>query len=162
MTARRFRAGRDGVAVRLSRQEREAFAAVLSQFRALLLNEAHPSLMRFQPPVHIHDSEAEKEFWDMVGGQLLRHRLKAIETVEAGLEDSTIDHGAVEAWLQTINGLRLYLGDAIGVAQAMFEPPGPDSEPDQFGRFALYEWLGGLLDQLVSVAGQDLAADSGE
>ena len=156
MSARHFRRGRDGIAVSFSAVERGGFAAVLSQFRELLIGGKHPGLMRFQPPVHIHDAKAEEEFWDLVGDTLLRHRLEAIDTVEDGLKGAVLDESAVEAWLQTLNSLRLYLADSIGVANAVFEPPKPDEAPQEAARYALYEWLGGLLDQLVSTAADTL------
>ena len=152
MSARRFKAGRDGITVRMGAAERAGFKSVLQQFQELLLSDGHPGMMRFQPPVHIHDAKAEKEFWDMVGGQLLRHRLEAIETVEEGLEGSVLNEAAVEAWMQTLNSLRLYLADSIGVNEAMFEPPAPDASNEESNRYMLYEWLGAMLDQLVSVA----------
>ena len=156
MSAKRFKAGRDGITVRMAAQERAGFKSVLAQFHKLLLSDAHPGLMRFQPPVHIHDANAEKEFWDMVGGELLRHRLEAIETVEAGLEGAVLDETAVEAWMQTLNSLRLYLADSMGIGEAMYEPPEATASDEEAGRYMLYEWLGAMLDQLVTVAAEAL------
>ena len=156
MAPRRFRPGPDGITVVLRDEERTGLAAVLQQFRELLISDKDPCLLRFQPPVHIHDRKAEKEFWDMVGGPLLRHRLEAIDTVEAGLDGGTLDDEAMAAWMQTLNGVRLYLGNTLNVAQATFEPPHPDDAPQEAARYMLYEWLGGLLDQLVAVAAEGL------
>jgi len=88
----------------------------------------------------------------MAGDSLLRHRLEAIDTVEAGLDGAPLDGEGVEAWMQTLNSVRLYLGNTLEVGAATFNPPREDDQPREAARYVLYEWLGGLLDQLVTVA----------
>ena len=136
--------------------ERAGLAAVLEQFRQLLVGGKDASLLRFQPPVHIHDRKASEEFWEMAGDSLLRHRLEAIDTVEAGLDGTPLDDDGVSAWMQTLNSVRLYLGNTLEVGAATFNPPQEGDEPQEAARYVLYEWLGGLLDQLVEVAAQGL------
>ena len=160
MPRARFRHGAEGIIVTLRKEERSAVAAILEQFRQLLVGGKDPSLLRFQPPVHIHDRRASEEFWEMTGDSLLRHRLEAIETVEAGLDGAPLDDDAVAAWMQTINSVRLYLGSTLEVGAATFNPPQEGDQPRQAARYALYEWLGGLLEQLVLVATTDLPAGS--
>ena len=157
MPGARFRPGPDGIRVTLRDDERAGLAAVLDQFRQLLVGGRGPSLLRFQPPVHIHDPKASEEFWDMAGDSLLRHRLEAIETVEAGLDGTPLDDDGVEAWVQTLNSVRLYLGNTLEVGAATFNPPQEGDQPQEAARYVLYEWLGGLLDQLVMVAAEALA-----
>ncbi len=156
MARRRFRAGPGGIAVTLRDEERDGLAAVLEQFRQLLVGGKDPSLLRFQPPVHIHDREASEEFWDMAGDSLLRHRLEAIDTVEAGLGGAPLDDDGVAAWMQTLNSVRLYLGNTLEVGAATFDPPRAGDQPREATRYMLYEWLGDLLDQLVTVAAETL------
>ena len=156
MAGARFRAGPDGISVTLRDDERAGLAAILEQFRQLLLGGRDASLLRFQPPVHIHDHEASEEFWEMAGDSLLRHRLEAIDTVEAGLDGTPLDNEGVEAWMQTLNSVRLYLGNTLEVGAATFDPPQEGDQPQEAARFVLYEWLGGLLDQLVMVAAETL------
>ena len=152
MARGRFRLGPDGITVTLREAEREGIAAVLEQFRELLLEGTDTSMLRFQPPVHIHDHKASEEFWDMAAGPLLRHRLEAIDIVEAGLAGTPLDDEAVAAWMQTLNSLRLYLGNTLEVGAATFDPPRPGDRPQEAARYMLYEWLGGLLDEFVSTA----------
>ena len=156
MARRRFRAGPDGITVTLRDDERDGLAAILEQFRQLLVGGKDPSLLRFQPPVHIHDREASEEFWEMAGDSLLRHRLEAIDTVEAGLGGAPLDDDGVAAWIQTLNSVRLYLGNTLEVGAATFDPPQAGDQPQDAARYMLYEWLGGLLDQLVTVAAETL------
>ena len=152
MARGRFRLGPDGITVTLRDEERAGLAAVLEQFRQLLLEGTDTSMLRFQPPVHIHDESASEEFWEMSAGPLLRHRLEAIDTVEAGLAGASLDDEAVAAWMQTLNSLRLYLGNTLEVGAATFDPPREGDRPQEAARYMLYEWLGGLLDQLVTTA----------
>ena len=156
MARGRFRVGPGGITVTLRDDERDGLAAVLEQFRQLLVGGKDPSLLRFQPPVHIHDREASEEFWDMTGDSLLRHRLEAIDTVEAGLGGAPLDDDGVAAWMQTLNSVRLYLGNTLEVGAATFDPPQTGDQPQDAARYMLYEWLGGLLDQLVTVAAKTL------
>ena len=156
MAPARFRLGPEGVVVALRDDERAGLAAVLEQFRDLLVEGKGPSLIRFQPPVHIHDPQATEEFWSMVGDTLLRQRLEAIDTVEAGLGGAALNDDAVAAWMQTLNSVRLYLGNTLEVGAATFDPPDARHQPHEAARYMLYEWLGGLLDQLVAVAAEIL------
>ena len=156
MAGGRFRRSSDGIKVTLRNDERAGLESVLDQFRQLLLAGNDISMLRFQPPVHIGDDAATEEFWDMAAGPLLRHRLEAIETVEAGLAGAVLDDEAVAAWMQTLNSLRLYLGNTLEVGAATFEPPTQDANPRAATHYMLYEWLGGLLDQLVAAAATTL------
>lgn len=156
MPGARFRPGPDGISVRLRDDERAGLAAILEQFRQLLVGGKDPSLLRFQPPVHIHDRRASEEFWEMTGDSLLRHRLEAIDAVEATLDGAPLDDDGLAAWMQTLNSVRLYLGNTLEVGAATFNPPAEGDQPQEAARYVLYEWLGGLLDQLVAVAAQDL------
>ncbi len=161
MVARRFRPSPDGIKVTLRDNEQAGLQSILEQFRKILLGGKDSSLLRFQPPVHIHDPEASEEFWDMAGDSLLRHRLEAIDTVEASLRGASLDGEATEAWLQTLNGVRLYLGNSLEVGAATFDPRQISAEPREAARYMAYEWLGGLLDQLVEAATEDLGPGSG-
>lgn len=156
MASKPFRPSRDGIEVALGDDERAGLAAVLEQFRAVLLGGKDSSLLRFQPPVHINDPAASEEFWDMAGDALLRHRLEAIDTVEAGLHGTPLDDEATAAWMQTLNSVRLFLGNTLAVGAAAFDPPQLAEEPGDAARYMLYEWLGGLLNELVTTAAESL------
>ena len=162
MARGRFRLGPDGITVAVRDTERAGLVEVLEQFRQLLVGGKGPSLLRFQPPVHIHDRKASEEFWNMVGDTLLRHRLEAIDTVEAGLDGAPLDDDAVSAWMQTLNSVRIYLGNTLEVGSATFDPPRASDHPQDAARYMLYEWLGGLLDELVAVAAETLPPSRGD
>ena len=149
---RRFRLTDDGIDVSLPDDERDILTALLSQFRELLMIDDDPNLTRLKPVAHPDDPEASREYTELVGDQLLRQRLEAIEAVEGGLEGATLDDEGIAAWLQTINGLRLVLGERLDVTEDL----DVDQRDPEAPAYALYEWLGWLLEQLVRAAADDL------
>ena len=183
---RRFRHTRRGVVVSMTKVERKALASVLDQFRQLLFIGTDPNLACLEPPACLDDPDTELEYRAMAANRMLRHRLEAIETVEAGLHEGILDYDAVSAWMQTINGIRLYLGERLGIGGSpgseSSEMESYDSERESYDRAAteadqdeviaehpqvatdqhdenlmpIYEWLGGLLEQLVEAAAEDL------
>ena len=149
---RRFRLTDDGIDVSLPDDERDILATLLSQFRELLMIDDDPNLTRLKPVAHPDDPEASREYTELVGDQLLRQRLEAIEAVEGGLEGATLDDEGIAAWLQTINGLLLVLGERLDVTEDL----DVDQRDPEAPAYALYEWLGWLLEQLVRAAADDL------
>ena len=92
----------------------------------------------------------------MAATTLLDHRLNAIDIVQTHLtelgetdEPVVADDSQVAAWMQTLNAMRLYLGERLGVAE---HPDGPDAEHPEAPLFAAFVWLGGLLEELVEAA----------
>ena len=146
---RRFRPGPGGIEVSLPEDEQQILVTLLDQFREMLMVDDDPNLERLKPPARPDDPEASREFAEMVGDQLLRQRLEAIESVEGGIDGGPLDEDATAAWLQTINGLRLVLGQRLDVTEDL--EPLDERDPDA-PAFALYEWLGWLLEQLIRAA----------
>ena len=155
--ARRFKHTRERIIVELDDDEREALGAVLDQFRELLMMDSDPNLGRLKPPAYPDDPEANRHYREMVGDELLRQRLEAVEIVEAGIAGATLDNEAVQCWMQTLNGVRLFLGDRLGIEEDSF-PTGSTEEDIDLDKGArmLYEWLGWLLEQLIRAATKDL------
>ena len=150
---RRFRLTDGGIDVSLPEDEQDILATLLDQFRELLMIDEDPNLARLKPVAHPDDPEASREFTEMVGDQLLKQRLEAIEQVERGLDGATLDDEGIAAWLQTINGLRLVLGQRLDVTEDL---DAIDQRDPEAPAYALYEWLGWILDQLVRAASDDL------
>jgi hypothetical protein len=150
---RRFRWKGGQVIVNLSDDEQQILANVLPQLRELVMAETDPVLRRLSPVARPDDDEAETGYREMVDNDLLRSRLEAIETVEAGIGGTALDGEGVSAWMHSLNALRLVLGERLDV-----EILGNDAlqnlsdDDDRVGVVALYEWLGWLLEQLVVAA----------
>lgn len=152
----RFRHTRQGVVVALPKPERKVLKSVVEQFRQLLFSGSDPNLTRLEPPACPKDPDTEIEYRAMASTQLLRHRLEAIDVVEAGLNGATLKSDAVAAWMQTLNGIRLYMGERLGVSGTTGLPS--DDHPDA-NLVPLYKWLGSLLEQLVDAASEGLPPD---
>ncbi len=160
---RRFHLRRDGtVRVSLPADERDLLRSLLVQYRHLLDrgDDADPALRRLHPPARPDDPDAERDWRDLVDGQLRRHRLDAVDRVTATLDGADLDDDGVDAWLRTLTALRLVVGERIGA----FDPPGtgapegahdPTRGDDTGGAHPLavvHDWLALLLELLVDEA----------
>lgn len=141
------------VVVDLPEDEQDMLAQVLPQLRELVMGEADPALRRLSPPARPDDEEAETFYRQMVTDELLASRLEAIDVVEAGIGGAALDDEGIAAWMQSLNALRLVLGERLDV-----DVIGHDvlhdlsDDDDRVPIVALYEWLGWLLEQLVDAA----------
>jgi len=150
---RRFRWRGDVVIVDLPDDEQEMLRHVLPQLREMVLTDTDPALRRLRPEARPDNDEAEAAYRELVDDDLLRSRLEAIEIVETGIGGAALDSEAVSAWMHSLNALRLVLGERLDVDvlghEALEALPDDD---DRVGIVGLYEWLGWLLEQLVSAA----------
>ena len=145
---RRFRESTQGVIVDLPEEEQEILAGLLVQLRELFMADRDPMLRRLKPPARPDSEEAEKGYREMVDDQLLQDRLESIEIVEAGIEGTTLSEGDIGAWMHTLNSMRLILGERLSVEGADLGANDVGAGPTG----AIYEWTGGLLEQLVAAA----------
>ncbi|MEM9467993.1 MAG: DUF2017 family protein [Actinomycetota bacterium] len=150
---RRFRWKDGEVVVELPDDEQEMLAHVLPQLRELVMGETDPALRRLSPPARPDDEEAEAFYRQMVTDELLRSRLEAIEVVETGIGGTMLDDAGVDAWMHSLNALRLVLGERLDVDVLGHDALHDLAEDDDRAPVvALYEWLGWLLEQLVDAA----------
>ena len=91
-------------------------------------------------------------YQEMVGDDLLRTRLELLDIVEEGFGGATLDDGAVAAWMQSLNNMRLILGERLSLEGVDLESSAGPDEPAGF----LFEWIGGLLELLVRAAAPSL------
>lgn len=133
--------------VALPREEREALGEFLGQLRGMLVDDSDPSLRRLKPPAQPDDPASELDYREMIGDDLLTARLEAIDIVESGLDGATLDEDDVAAWMQSLNCLRLVLGERFEV-----EGVDPDIADSDSPMFDIYHWLAWLLEQLVEAA----------
>ncbi len=144
---RRFRNHKGLVVVALPSDESKVLGEFMSQLRGLLIGGTDPSLRRLKPPARPDDPESEHDYREMIDDDLQQVRLNAIDTVEAGLDGVTLDGEGIAAWMQSLNCLRLVLGER-------FETEGinPDDGSSDSPMIDLYHWLAWLLEQLVDAA----------
>lgn len=148
------RIGPGRFAVRLPRPERLLVRSLLPQLRQLV-EEKDPTTRRLFPPAYPDDPDKEQEFQSMMGSELAASRLAAIETIKKTLGDKELDLPALEQWMEAINSLRLVLGTRLDVGEDLptLEPDDPDASA-----YAVYEYLGWLMEQAVAAMSEDLAA----
>lgn len=113
-----------------------------------------PALARLFPDAYADDEEAAAEFRRFTERSLRDLKLAHARTVLENLERSggkvVLGDGDVQAWLGTLNDLRLALATRIGLEEDNHEdflelPP----EHPAYALFHLYDWLSFLLETLV-------------
>jgi hypothetical protein len=134
--------------LRLSREERDVLRALPGELRALLGTD-DASLRRLTPPAYEDDPEREREYRQMVGDDLLRQRLQALEAMESTIDARTIDEEQLTAWLGALNDLRLVLGTRLEVTEEMYEE-GIPAEHHRAPTFAVYQYLSWLEEHVVA------------
>ncbi|MGH9260943.1 MAG: DUF2017 family protein, partial [Acidimicrobiales bacterium] len=140
--------------VRLRPNERVLVADLVGQLREqLVASTDEPSVRRLFPPAYPEDPERDAGYQVLTRDELLEHRLAALDTVEATLDGSELDDAGMTAWMSTLNSLRLVLGTRLDVDE---ELPQLDAADPLAPAYAVYEYLGWLLSQVVDSLSTDL------
>ncbi len=147
------RVGAGRFALRLPRPERLLLRSLLSELQQLVEGR-DPTTRRLFPPAYHDDPEKEREYQSLMGSELAASRLSAIETVRKTLNESELDQQALERWMEAINSLRLVLGTRLEAGEEL--PVGAPDDPDA-PAYAVYEYLGWLMEQAVQAISVDLA-----
>jgi hypothetical protein len=148
------RRGRGRYQVTLRPNERVLVADLVDQLREqLLASTDDPSVRRLFPPAYPDDAERDAGYQVLTRDELLEHRLAAIDVVESSLDGDDLDEAGMNAWMSTLNALRLVLGTRLDVDEEL--PPLDDDDP-LAPAYAVYEYLGWLLSQVVDVLSRDL------
>lgn len=113
-----------------------------------------PDTKRLFPTAYVDDRDKEAEYQGMMAGELAAGRLAAIKTVEETIDEPEIDLPALENWMEAINSLRLVLGTRLEVGEDL---PMLDIDHPDAPAYAVYEYLGWLMEQAVRAMSQDLA-----
>lgn len=172
MTRRPFKHHPDGVLVRFDAEEAEVLRAWFDQLEILIDEPGAlgPEVARRLAPVaYPEDPLAEDEYQQLNELFTGQERRDALRTVRQVLESSGGRGGAVravvstddaEAWLMSVNHLRLALGTALGVEQDV-DPAVDPGDPD-FPLYAGYMQLGFLLEGMLAAVDPGAAAWEGE
>jgi hypothetical protein len=118
-----------------------------------------PVLARLLPAGYRDDDEAAAEFRRYTEGDLRAAKRASAERVLAGLQAGprlSLDEEAAQAWLGTLNDLRLSLGTTLSVTEDTYAEMARLRPSDPRARLlAVYGWLGYLQETLVTaVAGE--------
>ena len=113
-----------------------------------------PALARLFPDAYSDDDEAASEFRRFTERSLRDGKLAHARTVLDGLaragDKITLSDGEAQAWLGTLNDLRLTLGSRLDIQEDSHElfAALPQDDP-AFGAFWVYDWLTYLQETLV-------------
>jgi hypothetical protein len=144
--------------VKLRPSERVLMGDLVVQLREqLLASTDDPSVRRLFPPAYPDDPERDAGYQVLTRDELLEHRLAALDTVEESLDGAELDDAGLRAWMSTLNSLRLVLGTRLDVDEEL--PALADDDP-LAPAYAVYEYLGWLLSQVVDVLSRDLPPPS--
>jgi hypothetical protein len=149
------RAGPGRFLLRLDPQERRILGSLVAELRAELVDpeSAVPggALARLYPPAFPGDPEAEAAFADLVLADLVETRQDRAAIVEATIDAQELDDAQAEAWLDTLNDVRLVLGSSLGMdvgddagKRTHDDPDDPDAM-----REAVFAYLGWLVAAFV-------------
>jgi Domain of unknown function (DUF2017) len=148
------RRGKGRYQVKLRPNERVLVADLVGQLREqLVASTDDPSVRRLFPPAYPDDPARDAGHQVLTRDELLEHRLAALDTVEATLDGSELDDAGMTAWMSTLNSLRLVLGTRLDVDE---ELPPLDAADPLAPAYAVYEYLGWLLSQVVDSLSTDL------
>ena len=140
-----------GYQVNLGRIERQVLQQAFDDLRVLLANE-DPATRRLFPPAYVAQPELEAEFRGLVGDDLVRSKLEAVDLVERTIDGATVDRDELEAWMRAINSVRLVIGTRLDIGEEPFEVQADD--PD-LPLYAVYDFLSSLLGVIVGVLARD-------
>ena len=107
-------------------------------------------MARLYPSAAPEDPRADASYRRLVHEDLEAGRRARIAVVEATLDSRSLDDEQAEAWLQTLNDLRLVLGTRLGVTDDA-ESEAVDPEDPQAAARILYAYTGWLEGQFVDV-----------
>jgi hypothetical protein len=152
---RRVRTGRDGgYELRLPDDERTLMRDLVGQLRDLLVATTDdPSVRRLFPTAYPEDADRDREYHALVRDELLAGRLDALEVVESTVDAAELDEEQIASWMSALNDLRLVLGTRLDVDE---ELPDLDPADPMAPAYAVYEYLGWLLSQVVDARSERL------
>jgi Domain of unknown function (DUF2017) len=119
----------------------------------LVASTDDPSVKRLFPPAYANDAERDAGYQVPTRDELLEGRLAALDVVERTLRGGELDDEGMTAWMGTLNSLRLVLGTRLDVDE---ELPTLEADDPLAPAYAVYEYLGWLLSQVVDALNTDL------
>lgn len=136
-------------------QDRQTLNSLLDQLRDVLMNDSSSEIARRLFPAAYHqDEQHELEYQRLMHDELLSSRLASLTLTSSVLERDQqanqviLTSEELDAFMRSINSLRLILGTLLDVNEDEFEESLAESDPG-YGQYQLYLYLGWLLDWVV-------------
>lgn len=142
-----FALTKDGqISVRLDDTIRALLGQAAEELREVLLVDEPELTRRLYPTAYPDDEEAEAGYKEMVHDQLLMQRLDGIDQLQSTIDDETITIDMADAWMNTINQIRLVLGTQLDVGE---EHTPIDEDDPQATSQVVYQVLSHILEELT-------------
>jgi hypothetical protein len=135
----------------LTANERDVLRTLPDQLREALRggSDDDPGLRRLFPPAYMDDAARNEEYERLVRADLMAGRLASLETMERTVDAARVDRDELEAWLSSINDLRLLLGSRMAITEDM-TPADLARDDPRAPAFALYVFLSVLEEDVVA------------
>ena len=149
--------GSDRFAVNLGDEERAVLRAVCEDLSSVLdEDESNPSLKRLFPRGHASDAEVDEAYQEMVHEDLFTSRQETLAAVAESAELTELDRETLEQWMVGLNSVRLVLGTVLDVSED--GTPALEDDDPMLPAWAVYEFLGGIVDAAVQALAETLPA----
>ncbi len=149
----------DQVRQMLAGRRSESSADPLARMTGMVLGPgtppADPALARLLPDFHASDSEMAAGIRMLREPDLIAMKdasaVKLLDSLPRGGGSVHLDAAMAQAWVSTLNDVRLALGVRLDITDDDFEPS-PDADPEgmEVAIFATYRWLSAVQDSLVN------------
>lgn len=153
------------MSLRLDEQEAGILRALTGEMRLLLEADIPPQddvMQRLFPPAH-DDEREQQAYEELVGSELRRVKVEALQTVERALAgEGTVSieltHEEVDDWLRMLNDLRLAIGTRLQVDDTTMERPFDPNDPEAPALSVLH-WLGSLQGTMLEEMAGEVRPD---
>jgi len=150
-----------GLTLKLDEQEVGILRGLTAEMRLLLeadVPREDEVIKRLFPPAHEDQSE-QQAYEELVGAELRRVKMEALEAVERGLQEEgaasvELAEEEVDEWLRLLNDLRLAIGTRLQVDETKMERPFDPNDPEGPALSVLH-WLGWLQGAML----EEMAGD---
>ncbi len=156
------RIGVDRYRVTLPEVERELLRSLAPQLRDLLAtgsSEGDPTLHRLFPTAYANDPERDAGYQALVRDELLEKRFASLDLLEttASRADGSgeLSGDELNAWMRSINDLRLVLGTRLDVSEDD-DPAGIDPDDPDAQAWSIYHYLAMLQSFIIDALSADL------
>lgn len=150
--------GTGGARLLLDDMETDVIRRLVGELRALITAGAggtDPVLDRLFPSAY-EDETDEAAYRELVGDDLVRYKLEALDVISTSLgepeTDVTLEGDALAMWLATLTDIRLAIGTRLDVDEDTMAEDIDPSDPNAQAISVLH-WLGWLQEGLLRVAG---------
>lgn len=144
--------------VNLSRIEQRVLQQAFDDLRVMIVND-DPATRRLTPTAYVDDPALDEEYRKMIGDDLQSSQLAAFDVVEHSIDGSTISRDELEAWMRSVNAVRLVIGTQLDVGED--EPLVDKTDPD-YPRYVVYHFLSNLLAWIVDALQSNPPPDAPE